>query len=402
MSTSRSSHSAEAETTPQLDPALAIECDRLLADAVRALVDDRASTAAEIVLATSARTHAWLAAHPSSSWDQTGREIETGLAEWNAAHGWRGPCATWLDALRRAWHAGRDVSRRGAALRPSDVLCEELEHWSRGSTALDSGGQRATQPWNGEPMSEGVRIPSRTELARHAAERLEHGEVVLVSGYSASIFQALERAQREGKRPHAIVSESAPRRDGRRMAEQLARAGLPVTLCCDAAFASNVPRADRVWFATEAIGSESWLGRVGTRHWVEEAERMEVPVALLATSDKLMPGGELRAPSTRDANVRDPDQRDSSTRDSSMRDASMYDSNMHDSETRERDTSLWSDAPPGVRVENKCFEEVSLDAVPAIVTEFGIETATALHLRALRVDLAPPCSVETHGSPSRA
>src|SRR4051812_9458951 len=290
MSPSRSPHSVPTGSASLSDSALD---PGSLTELVRDLACDCDSTAEEIVLETSRRLRAWLDALPTSARDEAGCEIESGLADWNDAHGWRGPCATWMDSLRRAWHAGVAVSNRRAALRPSDVLGEELGLW----LGAAPGRARSADLWNGEPLSEGARIPSRAELARHAAASLEHGEVVLVSGFSATISAALESAQHAGREPHAIVSESAPRRDGRRMAERLARAGISVTLCCDAALFANVSRADRVWLATEAIGSGCWFGRLGVRHLIDEAERMEVPVSLLAISDKLMPGGELRAPS---------------------------------------------------------------------------------------------------------
>ena len=81
------------------------------------------------------------------------------------------------------------------------------------------------------------------------------------------------------------------------MARRLSRAGLAVSVCYDSALHAALDRADRVWLGTEAIGANAFLARVGTRGLLEEAARREVPVELLATSDKLMPAGELSRPS---------------------------------------------------------------------------------------------------------
>jgi hypothetical protein len=65
-------------------------------------------------------------------------------------------------------------------------------------------------------------------------------------------------------------------------------------------------------------------------------------------------------------------------------------------DVRERITDLgWLDAPEGVRQESQTYEAVSLDTLPSFVTEIGAETATALHLRALRIEPAAPCASRT-------
>jgi translation initiation factor 2B subunit (eIF-2B alpha/beta/delta family) len=198
---------------------------------------------------------------------------------------------------------------------------------------------------------------------------VERGEVILLDAFSDTVALALELLARAGRRPHALVAELRPDLDGRRMARRLAQHGIPVSVCYDAALCSNVPRADRIWLSTEAIGSDALLARAGTRSLVEEAERCEVPVYVLATSDKLVPGGELRLPSF----------------------------------CERGDAAAWDDAPPtpptpptpnGVRVESQMYEPVPLDMLPRFITEIGTETPTALHLRALRIESAPPCAAD--------
>lgn len=332
-----------------------------LGQRLRTLVDDRASTSAELVLAACVQARNWVLDQPEAwEWERAGLELESELLAFDAEQGWRGPCAVWIDSLRRAWHHGRARSRRGDRVSARGVLAEELDLWlgRREEDLQLTAGSAARRSGDGEAA--GSRWPSRAELARQAAAPLEHGEVILVSTFSNSVALALQAAQRAGKRPHAIVAEDRPNRAGRRMAERLAPAGIPVTLCYDAALPANLPRTDRVWLSTEAIGSDALLACVGTRHLVEEADRWEVPVQVLATSDKLMPGGELSLP--------------------------RY---------CERDAWLsWADAPAGVRLERQSYEAVSLDALPQFVTEIGAETATALHLRALRVEAAAPCGVD--------
>ena len=92
--------------------------------------------------------------------------------------------------------------------------------------------------------------------------------------------------------------------------------------------------------------------RVGTRALLNEARRLEVPTAVLATSDKLVPDGELALP--------------------------LW---------SERDTwLLWENAPEGVRLDSQAYESVPLDLPGVFATEQGRLSATELSLRCLRIE----------------
>jgi len=299
---------------------------------LEAVARDRASPARQVVQETSGILRGWLLEQPEEP-PLDGSELEAGLGPWTEEQAWRGPCALWLDSARLAWNAASDP--QVALAREAGAWCEE-----------DRPGTQADR-----------RLPSRAELAARAALDVEHGEVVLITSWSETVALALESAWRIGKRPQAMIGEGLPGLDGRRMARRLARAGIPVTMCYDAALLGLVPRADRLWLSTEAIGAGAFLARRGTRSLLQECARREVPARVLATSDKLVPGGDLRLPAW-----------------------------------CERESwLLWEDAPEGVRLESQCFESVPLELAGAFLTEVGLESTSALHLRALRVEAAPPC-----------
>ena len=307
--------------------------DRSLRSRLAEVALDRAASARQVVLETSRILERWL--REGHGRGCTGPDLESELADWAEEQGWRGPCALWLDSCRLAWSAGGDV------------------HLAR-EAALGSAEESP---------------PSRGALADLAAADLERGETVLVTAWSETVAMALESAWRLGRRPQVLIGEGLPGLDGRRMARRLVRAGIPVTMVYDAALAGLVPRADRTWLSTEAIGASAFLARCGTRTLLEECARHDVPARVLATSDKLVPGGELRLPAWCE------------------RDAWL----------------LWEDAPEGVALESQCFEAVPLGLAEAFLTEVGTETASALHLRALRVEAAPPCglhsSLQSAGAP---
>jgi hypothetical protein len=328
---------------------------------------DRASSAAQVVHQAAMVLRKSLAGRSDA--DVAGRALETGLAGLAADQGWRGPVAFWLDSLRRTLAF---AERGGRSVR--DVLDAELVHWlfdpDRGND--DELSERAAREnarfepdsslvWDGESLALGRRLPSRMELAHKAAAVLDSGETVLVTAWSETVALALETAWRVGKNPSVLLPEAMPELDGRRMGRRLSRAGIAVTIVYDAALISTVPRVDRVWLSTEAIGAGAFLARVGTRSLVEECARRRVPASVLATSDKLVPGGVLRLPAW----------------------------------AAREGWRVWEDAPEGVRLESQFFESVPtalLELVGGFHTEIGAETAAALHLRALRVEAHPPAT----------
>ena len=187
------------------------------------------------------------------------------------------------------------------------------------------------------------------------------GETILVPDGSETVTAALIQATANGASPTALLGEGGPDLSGRRAARELARAGVRVRLVYDAAMPSRVSGADRVWLGTEAIGAQGFLARVGSRTVLEEARRLEVSSTVLATTDKLTPGGELAPPIWGDRD----------------------------------DWLLWEDPPEGVRVEAQPFESIALASVDGFHTERGLEAPAALALRALATDdRLPPSGPE--------
>lgn len=319
-----------------------------------ALANDRELSSLDLVLATARALIDWTITWPTE-WDgaQVGVELERGLAAWVRNQAWRGPCALFLHTLRRTWrdhHAhGRDHLQA--------VLAEEIGLWlwsvEEGLEEFDENGAL----WNGVPLARGRRLPLRRAAAEHAAAELRGNEIVMATAWSDTLARGLEVAWMDGKRPRLLINEGLPELDGRRMARRLVREGVLVTLVYDSALPTMIESADRIWLSTEAIGAREFLARVGTRLLIEEARRLSVPVTLVTTSDKLVPGGELEIPAW----------------------------------SKEREELLWDDPEEGVKLELAFHEAVPLDLVEHLITEVGQETPAQLALRALREELEPPC-----------
>jgi hypothetical protein len=333
-----------------------------LRERLRDVASDRASSAAQIVLEASGIVRGWLAGRAEA--EIVGPGFESALEDFSADQGWRGPCALWIDSQRRtlAFAADGDRSAR-------DVLEEELGHWLLDDDRGNDGEltERATRsdrterqdPWDGEPLTEGRRLPSRVDLARGAADEIDPGDTVLVTAFSETVALALETAWRAGKRPNVLLGEGMPDLDGRRMARRLVRSGVATTLVYDHAVPGLVPSVDRLWLSSEAIGAGAFLARLGTQALIEECVRRDVPVRVLATSDKLVPGGAIRLPAW----------------------------------AAREGWRLWEDAPAGVRLEPQFHQAVPtelLELAGGFLTEIGPESVASMHLRALRVEAAPP------------
>lgn len=341
------------------------------------LVQDRASPADALLREASETLFEWVMERPLVwSWTEASVELEAGWADFVSTHSWRGPVALWVDSLRRTVRAGQKAGHPAFGAGARQVLGEEIGLWlgglQRGGAAgeipgsgivhaggeLPEGGEAAQLPtWDGQPLAQGARMPSRSALARKAIEDLERGESILVCGFSETVIGALCAAHKVDLAPTVILGEGSGDASGRRMARRLADDGLPVRMVYDSALFASLPHADRVWFGAEAIGSEAWLARVGSGALIEEARRLDVPVEVLATSDKLIPGGALELPAW------------------GVSDRWM----------------LWEDPPPGVELEAQPYEAVPLDSAATFVSEVGRESGSELALRSLRTEPVAPC-----------
>jgi len=311
-----------------------------LVERMRPIARDRAATSRELVHEAARELADWLHGTPDV-WDVAAarRDLAAGLGELEATHAWRGPVALWLETLRATLAL---CEREGGSVRA--MLGEELGLWLGGDS-----GEDPELEWSGAPLDGGARLAPRLACTPALLADLGPREKIVVHGYSETVALALEEAQERGLAPHVVLSECAPDLGGRRLAQRLQPKGVQMSLIFDSALALAARRADRVWVGCDAIGAQAFLARRGTRALLEEAGRCEVPTAVVTTSDKLMPRGELSLPT--------------------------YCAN----ET----WTLWEDAPEGVTIDAQAFEEVPHGLADAFFTEAGRESAAALCLRSL-------------------
>jgi|WetSurMetagenome_2_1015567.scaffolds.fasta_scaffold40994_3 translation initiation factor 2B subunit (eIF-2B alpha/beta/delta family) len=185
-------------------------------------------------------------------------------------------------------------------------------------------------------------------LARVAvgALRPEEGRPLRVVTCSfSSTVRSCVRAVAAACEVRVACAEGRPALEGRRLAADLAAAGLSVDFYSDAAIGSAiVPGAGEgecvVLLGADAVSPGWVINKVGSGMLAAAAARAGVPVLVAATRDKFV-----------DARV-----------------AALLDIESRDA------GSVWEDPPARVSVRNPVFERVPMDVITGIVTDAGLLT----------------------------
>ena len=306
------------------------------------LLDDRTSTAEEIILEASGILCDWLGTLPDGDALKLGSLLGTELDPLLTMHGWRAPVQLWMRTIDL-------VVDRSARFQSSlrEVLIEELGLWLGGVDVDESLAE-----WNGEPLASGRRLPLRASCAQALVSTVEPREIIAIPAFSETVALAVEHLAQAGLQPKLILGEGGPNLGGRLMARRLEHLGLEMRLIYDAAMPEKVAEADRLWMGTEGIGANALLATIGTGNVVQAARKNQVPCTVLATSDKLVPMGDLRLPAW-----------------------------------AEKETYLlWESPVPGLKVESQFYECLPLQEALVFATEFGIQSPAQLAMSALRTD----------------
>ena len=129
-------------------------------------------------------------------------------------------------------------------------------------------------------------IEGRSKIAHIGAPFVDTGGVVLTHGHSRVVV-ALLLAAAQAKHFSVIVAESHPEGDGHRTAQQLAAAGVPVTIIEDAAVAYVMSRCQMVLCGAEAVlESGGVINKVGTYQMAIVASACKKPFYVASESTK--------------------------------------------------------------------------------------------------------------------
>jgi translation initiation factor eIF-2B subunit delta len=179
-------------------------------------------------------------------------------------------------------------------------------------------------------------------MSRFGAEHLAAPDesrplrVVTIS-HSGSVAAVLEAVHH--RRPLQVsCSEGRPALEGRRMATHLAERGIAVTFYSDAAVGHALEGADAVLVGADAISSDWFLNKCGTRMLASAASVRGVPVYVVASRDKFV------VPQVASRLI--------------IREGAAHE--------------IWQAPPAGIAVRNPYFETTPLDLLTSVITDAGV------------------------------
>ena len=181
-------------------------------------------------------------------------------------------------------------------------------------------------------------IRAATAAAHNAAGLIRQGARVLTHSRSSTILRTLIDAHNAGIEFSVVATESRPLLEGRALAEALALRGLSVTLIADAAAASALNGVTCILVGADRVTPAGLENKIGTRLIALAAAEQRIPAYAVADSSKFINPPDPRALT----------------------------------EARRPPEELWPNAPDGVLVLNRYFEETSLHHFTGIITEDGV------------------------------
>ena len=187
---------------------------------------------------------------------------------------------------------------------------------------------------------------SKEKIAEIGANKIQNGMVVFTHCHSSTVEAILVKAWREGKRFEVYNTETRPKFQGRITAENLAKAGIPVTHFVDSAGRHFMKKADLFLFGCDAVTVEGNVyNKIGTEPLAAHARELGIGAYSVTNSWKFDP-----------ATI-----------------------NGNDVVIEERSADeVWPDAPKGIKIMNPAFEVTPADLITGIITELGVVKPEAL------------------------
>lgn len=128
------------------------------------------------------------------------------------------------------------------------------------------------------------------EISRIGAKRIQDGDVIVTHCNSSAAVGVLKEAHAQGKRFKVYATESRPWRQGLITANELADAGIDVTLIIDSAVRSVMKRANKVFVGADTVTSHGALvNKVGTSQVALAAREARVQFYVCAETYKFSP-----------------------------------------------------------------------------------------------------------------
>lgn len=127
-------------------------------------------------------------------------------------------------------------------------------------------------------------------IARIGAKRISDGDVIMTHCNSSVALGVIKEAHRQGKDIRVFATESRPWRQGILTVNELADAGVDVTMIIDSAVRSVMKRVDKVFVGADTITSHGALiNKVGTSQLALAANEARVQFYVCSETYKFSP-----------------------------------------------------------------------------------------------------------------
>ncbi len=181
---------------------------------------------------------------------------------------------------------------------------------------------------------------ARHKVITYGSNLVKNKSIVFTHCHSGTVMSILIEAKRQGKKFQVYNTETRPNLQGRITANELLKAGIPVTMFIDSASTSALKEADLFLFGVDAITSQgSVINKIGNKMMAEIAQKYDVPSYACSFSWKFDPKtalGKIEKLESRD------------------------------------EKEVWPGKPKKLRISNVVFEEIPARLITGIVSEFGI------------------------------
>lgn len=214
----------------------------------------------------------------------------------------------------------RDLARQLAAARPSMVAVRNaLQRWSSCLESLEKETLKEARLLAEEAANE---IISELGRAKNKAiklcrDEIQDGMTLMTHSTSSNVVGLFLACHQVDLQFKVILTESRPGMEGRNLARQLSKLGIPVEFITEAQMAYFVPQADKIILGADSLLRDgSLINKVGSRLLALAARDAGIPLWVLAESFKHsltapedvvleeMPGDELQLEPLPDVQLR--------------------------------------------------------------------------------------------------
>ncbi len=182
-------------------------------------------------------------------------------------------------------------------------------------------------------------------MTEYGAKMIQNGAIVVTHCHSSSVTNILKKAHENGIKFKVYNFETRPRYQGRKTAEELAKAGIDVTLSVDGAMNMIMKKADIVLVGADAVTARGDLiNKVGTSTLAHVARMHDVSFYSCAELFKF-------STATLEGNLETIEERDPK--------------------------EVWEKPPKKVKILNPAFDVTAARYITGYVTEVGVIPSTS-------------------------